>query len=56
MQENQKTVIHNSINAKNWLLPTNTKKCLWYFQNDTVTSLPVTQGTPLFVNLCLKNF
>jgi len=39
--------------TKNWLivihLPTNTKKCLRYFKNVIVTSLPVTEGTPSFV-------
>jgi len=47
-----------TINAKNWLiaynLPTNTKKCLGCFRkNAIVTSFPVTEGIPFFVNICI---
>jgi len=46
-----KTFIYNTINAKNCY------KCLGYFEkNVIVTSLPVTEGTPFFINLCVMHF
>jgi len=61
MYKNQNPSIYNTINAKNWLivyhLRTNTKKMLRVLsKNAIVTSLPVIEGTPYFVNLCVMHF
>jgi len=61
MKKNENRSIYNTINAKNWLivyhLSTNTKKMLrMLLKNAIVTSLPVSQGTPFFVNLCVIHF
>jgi len=57
MQENQKTLIYSSINAKNWLLvyhfPTNTKKYLCTFKK---CYCDVTSGYPRYPKADVKSY